>query len=138
MSEILTTTITNKISELPCIAETVRSFLENKQLSPETIDSVQLVLDELLSNVILWGYEDYLEHQIQIMVAVVPTQVQVVIEDDGREFDPTTMPSPDVLLEPERRSEGGLGLHLVRTMVDNVSYKRVDGRNVIEVRIATE
>jgi anti-sigma regulatory factor (Ser/Thr protein kinase) len=135
VSNILTKTITNKISELPNMADAVNSFLVCKEVATETINSVHLILDELLSNVILWGYEDYQEHLISVKVAVDHTQVQVVIEDDGRNFDPTSAPTPDVLLKPEHRSEGGLGIHLVRSMAEKVTHNYVNGRNIMEINL---
>ena len=110
-------------------------YLESEGLSQEVIGIVQLSLDELVANVIRWGCDDGREHQIQVTVSVDATRVCVVIADDGRPFDFSSVPSPDILLAPEHRSEGGLGIHLVRTLADEVIYDRVGGRNVVEVKV---
>lgn len=136
--QTLTLTIANKLSELPHLAEAVTAFLQSGRASRQAIDTVQLALDELVGNVILWGHDDGLEHQVQVKAVVGGRQVRLVIEDDGRPFNPFSIPTPDVLRAPEERCEGGLGLHLVRTMVDEVRYERVGGRNVVEVRVATD
>ncbi|MHB8973134.1 MAG: ATP-binding protein [Pirellulaceae bacterium] len=110
-------------------------FLDRHHVSCEVIDTLHLALDELVANVIRWGHDDGLEHPVRVQVSVDATWVRVVIEDDGRPFDPLSLPSPDVLLAPELRSEGGLGIHLVRTLVDEMRYERVGGRNVVEVKV---
>lgn len=132
---MLTLSLANRISELPRVTEAVESFLGQKRFSADVMTTVQLALDELIANTILWAYEDRREHRITVTVTTSPAQVRLVIEDDGREFDPTSASSPDVCLKPEHRKEGGLGLHLVRSMAEDVTYRRVDGRNVVEVKV---
>ena len=136
MRESLTLSLPNRLSELPRLAEAVIAFLQSEGLSREVIDTMHLALDELVANVIRWGYDDGQEHQVHVKASVDATQVRVVIEDDGRPFDPSSIPPPDILRALEHRSEGGLGIHLVRTMVNEVIYERVGGRNVVEVKVA--
>lgn len=138
MSESLALSLLNRLSELPPLAEAVEAFLQRAGLSRAVIDAVRLAIDELVANVIRWGHDDGQEHRVQVQVSIDAARVQVVIADDGRPFDPSAAPPPDVLAAPERRSEGGLGLHLVRTIVDEIAYQRVDGRNIATVSVARD
>ena len=136
MREILTLSIPNRLCELPRLIEAVNTFLQSKRLSREVVEIVHIALDELVTNVIRWGYDDGQEHEVRVETTVDATEVRVVIEDDGRPFDPTSIPQPNILTAPEHRSEGGLGIHLVRTMVDKFIYKRVGEQNIVEVTVA--
>jgi serine/threonine-protein kinase RsbW len=136
MRASLTLSLPNRLSELPRLAEAVNAFLHRQEVSCEVIDIVHLALDELVANVIRWGHDDGQEHSVRVQASVDATWVRVVIEDDGRPFNPLSIPPPDVLLAPEHRNEGGLGIHLVRTMADEMTYERVGGRNIVEVKVA--
>jgi anti-sigma regulatory factor (Ser/Thr protein kinase) len=137
MDDAMEMSIAGRISELPRVANTVGSFLQCKRIPPEAIATVHLALDELLSNVIVWGYGDEEEQPIQVKVAidVDEGQIWLTIVDEGRPFDPTSQKPPDTTISPELRREGGLGLHLVRNLAMNVAYARIDERNVVEVLI---
>jgi serine/threonine-protein kinase RsbW len=138
MSDSFATSMPNRISELPTLAGAIRSFLEDKSVSAEAIDTVHLALDELISNIIFWGYADDHEHTIQVRTEIVKEQIRLTIEDDARPFDPTSLIPPDTDLAPDLRREGGLGVYLVRNTAEDILYRRVDGRNVVEVRIASD
>lgn len=135
MGRMLTLSIADRIAELPHLAAAVDEFLERARVGREAIDTVQLALDELIANQILWG-QDRGEHPIQVQTAVEPTRVRVTIESEGQPFDPTSLPPPDVLRRPEDRREGGLGVYLVQTLVDELSYAHRDGRNLLEFKVA--
>jgi serine/threonine-protein kinase RsbW len=137
MARTLTLSIANRISELPRLAEAMDDFLHREKVSHETIETVQLALDELVANMIQWGHDDGREHPVRVEATVDRLHVRIVLEDDGREFDPASLPPPDVLRPPEERAEGGLGVYLVHTTVDELSYERRDGRNTVEVKVAT-
>jgi serine/threonine-protein kinase RsbW len=132
----LTLSVPNSLSALPYLADTVNAFLRDQHVSCEAIDIVHLALDELVANVIRWGFDDGQAHVVRVTSSVDATWVRIVIEDDGRPFDPRSIPPPDLLCAPQLRHEGGLGVYLVRTMVDEMTYERVSGRNVVEVRVA--
>ena len=57
--------------------------------------------------------------------------LHTITSDNGKEFDPTTRPEPDLKSGPEERPIGGLGIHLIRTIMDTVSYKRQSGKNLL-------
>jgi anti-sigma regulatory factor (Ser/Thr protein kinase) len=135
MGPTLTRSIPNQIDALPPLAAAVDEFVQQFQIERDTIDAVQLALDELLTNEILWGQHPDLG-TIHVETTVEPTCVRVVIESAGQPFDPRTVPPPDVRLRPEDRREGGLGLYLVQSLVDNFRYDYRAGHNVLEFTVA--
>lgn len=91
--------------------------------------AINLSLDELLTNTISYGYEDDGAHTIEIELSKDGNGVTVVLADDARAFDPTAAADPDIDADLDERALGGLGIHIVRAMMDEISYRRVDGRN---------
>jgi anti-sigma regulatory factor (Ser/Thr protein kinase) len=82
------------------------------------------VFDELLGNIINYAYTDEQEHTIEVRVEFFGDRLTVTIEDDGIPFNPLEKDTPDTELPLEERKIGGLGIHLVRNMMDKVSYQR--------------
>ena len=95
---------------------------------------LDVVLDEVLSNIVRHGLRDGREHEICIALAVEPDTVTLTVEDDGPPFDPLAYPQPDLDAELGERSAGGLGIHLVRRLMDDVRYERIEERNRLVLR----
>lgn len=91
--------------------------------------AINLSLDELLTNTISYGYDDDGAHTIEIELKTDGDGVTVVLGDDARAFDPTAAGDPDIDADLDDRALGGLGIHIVRAMMDAISYRRIDGRN---------
>ena len=87
--------------------------------------------DELLTNIISYAYRDDKEHEIGIKVELSSDRLKVSMVDDGIPFNPLGIEKPDTELPLEEREIGGLGIHLVRNMMDKVSYRRRIDKNVI-------
>jgi len=136
MTPTFTLSIANRIAELPGLEAAVSEFLAGARVSREAIGTVELALDELIANLVYWGHGDQREHEIRVEAAVEPAHVRIRIEDDGCPFDPATLPPPDVLRSPGERDEGGLGVYLVGTLVDEMHYTHRDGRNRLEIKVA--
>ena len=101
-------------------------------------DAVRLALDELLSNVIRYAYDDDARHRIGLKLET-GEPFALTIEDDGKPFDPTADAPPPVLAGPvEDRPIGGLGLHILKQMGLKLAYRREAGRNVLRVDIPPE
>ncbi len=92
---------------------------------------IDLIFDELLNNVISYAFLDQEEHAIELRVGLSGERLVVTIEDEGVPFNPFDMKKPDTSLPLEKRSIGGLGIHLVRNMMDEVSYSRRTDKNVV-------
>jgi anti-sigma regulatory factor (Ser/Thr protein kinase) len=94
---------------------------------------MHLVIDELLTNIISYAYLDDEKHDIEIKVELAANRLKVSMVDDGIPFNPLGKETPDTELSLEERKIGGLGIHLVREMMDRVSYRRRIDKNVITV-----
>jgi anti-sigma regulatory factor (Ser/Thr protein kinase) len=97
------------------------------------VNALNVVLDEAVSNAINHGYDAGVRGEIAVRLRRAPDGVLLEVEDDGRPFDPLQAPPPDLTLSLERRPIGGLGIHLIRNLMDEVSYARVGGRNVLKM-----
>jgi len=93
--------------------------------------SMSVALDELLANTIAHGFAEGEGGEVTVEVVLGPDRLSVTLSDDGRPFDPFDMAVPDTALSVDERPIGGLGIHLVRQMMDEVSYERRGGRNVV-------
>lgn len=121
----------NDFSELPATAEKVAEFLESHEVSPDVIFAADLSIEELVTNIIKYGYDDTDAHEILVRLTVLDRDLQIVIEDDGHEFDPFDRPAPDIHAPIEERAIGGLGIHFVKNLLDSCVYERIDNRNIV-------
>ena len=102
------------------------------RLSSDVIADLHVALDEILTNIIRYGYTDDRMHEINIRLSIESGSLVVTIEDDGRAFDPLTLPEPDVSAPLQQRRAGGLGVHLVRNLMNEVEYDRsADGNRLV-------
>ncbi|WP_442579732.1 ATP-binding protein [Mesorhizobium sp. ASY16-5R] len=125
----LNLTIANDLSEIGRIATVIEDFCAREGVGEEIAHAINLSLDELLTNTISYGYEDGARHSIDIVVKVSGDRATVTVRDDAIAFDPTQAGDPDLDLDLDDRPIGGLGIHIVRAMMDEVRYARVDGHN---------
>ncbi|MGE4505997.1 MAG: ATP-binding protein [Desulfovibrionaceae bacterium] len=98
--------------------------------------SLNLVLDEVLTNIFSYAFDDDAPHSALVRIEVGEGRVQLRVEDGGKPFNPLDAPEPAVHLPPELRDKpvGGLGIHLMRKLMDEVSYERREGANVLTMR----
>jgi anti-sigma regulatory factor (Ser/Thr protein kinase) len=123
----------NDLAALAALAERVEGFGAAQRLPASVVNALNVVLDEAVSNAINHGYDAGVHGEISVRLRRAPDDVLLEIEDDGRPFDPLQAPPPDLSLPLERRPIGGLGVHLIRNLMDEVSYARVGGRNVLKM-----
>jgi serine/threonine-protein kinase RsbW len=96
-----------------------------------------LVLEEIVTNVILYGCEDGLEHEISVRLSWEDPYIKLEVEDDGRPFNPLEAPPPDTGKPLAERQVGGLGIHLVREMMDELEYRRENDKNLLTLKTKT-
>ena len=99
------------------------------ELPQKCRSEINLGLDELFTNIISYGFEDESEHQIKFSLAKAEETLVVEIEDDGIPFNPLDANGPGVARDLDSIDIGGLGIHLVKKMMDDIDYQRVEGRN---------
>ncbi len=131
MSEKLCLKIGSEVAELAHITAAIESLAEREEWPPDLVFKVNLVLEELTLNTMTHGSHKGLG-EIEIRVDSAAEALTIEIMDNGRPFDPLTdAPTPDVDGALGERSVGGLGIHLVREMMDEMRYRREEGRNCL-------
>jgi phosphoserine phosphatase RsbU/P len=129
--------LSNKLSELDRFAQALTEFGRRQGLAAKVMHDLNLALEEILTNIISYGYTDNREHEIRIRLSAQPGEVSVEIEDDGRPFNPLEAPEPDIIKPVDERSIGGLGIHLVRKLMDGLEYRRQGDRNFLTMKKKT-
>lgn len=123
----------NDAEEAPRISRRVEHFLHEKQIDDSTINKILLCVDELVTNIVGHAYNDDDEHAVLLECRVLDDKIELELRDDGQPFDPTNQARPDLKLSLDDRKVGGLGIHLVSTLMDKVDYKREGDFNVLTV-----
>jgi anti-sigma regulatory factor (Ser/Thr protein kinase) len=127
-------TLRNELSELEPLAQELEAFGAANGLPASTVFALNLALEETVTNIISYGYDDEGPHVIEVELTVQGNVVSASVADDGRAFDPLARSTPDITAPIEEREVGGLGVLLVRKLMDEVTYARVDGRNRLTFR----
>lgn len=127
-------TLKNRLPEIRRLSAAVEAYGEVQAIPDKVVFQVNLALDELLTNIISYGYADGAEHEIAVRLSLDQRTLTVEIEDDARPFNPLDRPPPDLEAPLEARPIGGLGVHLVRTFMDSVEYRQDEGRNRLTLR----
>jgi anti-anti-sigma factor len=117
--------------EVAKVNATFGDFAEAHALPAAIRRSMNVVLDELLINTVSYGLAERDGGRVTIDVTLQPDRLTVILTDDGTPFDPFGRPAPDTKLSVEERPIGGLGIHLVRQLVDEISYHRRGDSNVV-------
>ena len=123
--------IKNEISEISKLAIFIEELGEELNLTPDLVFNLNLVLEEAVSNVILYAYPKEEHQTISLIAKKKENQLIFVLTDSGKEFDPTQAPDADITLSAEDRPIGGLGIFLIRQIMNTVEYQRIDGKNVL-------
>ena len=127
-------TVSAELSSLPGVLAYITDALQALGLSPKAVQEMELAVDEAVTNIVLHGYagtEGWV--RLSCELADEGAGVVVVIEDTAPPFDPTAAPSPDLEGDADERPIGGLGVHFIRTMTDEMTYECRDGINVLKL-----
>ena len=121
----------NDIQQIPTLAE----WVDGLNVPAEFNMPINLALEEAVSNVMLYAYPDRTDGKVFVEFLEVPTeqgrQMIFTISDSGIPFDPTQKSEADITLSAEERAIGGLGIHLVRQLMDQIIYERIDDKNIL-------
>ncbi len=124
-------TIVNQVEQLEELAGILETVSEEWDIPMKVSLNLNLVLEELITNIIFYGYDDKNEHLIYIRLYKKDNEIEIQIEDDGKEFNPLLVAEPDIDESIENRKIGGLGIHFVRKIMDSMNYRRSDGKNIL-------
>ncbi|MCF0168576.1 MAG: ATP-binding protein, partial [Bacteroidales bacterium] len=122
-------TFKNELDEIPRIAAFIEGLGEELGLSAPIMGSIQLAIEEAAVNVIEYAYPDKAEGLNSLSVSFKDGMMIFVLTDCGTPFDPTAASEPDITLPAEQRPVGGLGIMLVKKIMNTVTYLRIDGQN---------
>ena len=122
------------VKEIERLNKLVRQFGELHDIPSRSLYAVNLALDEVVTNCILHGFEDAGGQTLEVHVETSGDALVAQLFDEGREFDPLTVPIPDLTAALGDRQLGGLGIHLVRSLMDRVEYRRDGRKNVLTLR----
>lgn len=121
--------IRNSAAELERANQEIARYLESEGLAHHLIQAVSLGLEEVVTNILKYGYDDQREHQIEITLQVTDSRLRLIIVDDGHEFNPLDQAQPDLAKSLDEREPGGLGIFFLGTLFDNIQYRRENERN---------
>ncbi|MCT2401533.1 ATP-binding protein [Novosphingobium mangrovi (ex Huang et al. 2023)] len=123
-------TLSDGRAGFPAFLEAIESYLEGAGLPIDVVTKVMIVFDELGSNILDHGSADGIP-SITTRLNVRKDALEVELSDTGIPFDPLSLPAPDTSLSVEDRPVGGLGIHIVRELMDRVEYNREGALNTI-------
>ena len=130
MGADLSLRVATNLEALRRAQDEIEAFCNAQKWPPDVVFQIGLVVEELGINVVKYAYEDGGGHEFSISVRSADRSLTLEIVDGGRAFDPLEdAPPPDLEASLEDRPIGGLGVYLVRTIMDELSYRREDGRN---------
>lgn len=126
-------TLPNDINTIPQLNEFIDAVCEELEIDMALAMSLNLAMEEAVVNVMDYAYPEGTEGEVDIEAIADETQLHFTISDSGKPFDPTAKEEVDTTLSAEERPIGGLGIHLIRQLMDNISYERKDGKNILRL-----
>lgn len=123
--------IGNQLDQIAVLAEALERLSDEWNIPMGVTLNLNLVLEELVSNIIFYGYDDTNQHIINILLSFDNDTMKMRIEDDGKEFNPLLYAEADINLSIEDRKIGGLGIFFVRKMMDEIHYERRSNKNIL-------
>ncbi|MGK2855678.1 MAG: ATP-binding protein [Thermoanaerobaculia bacterium] len=131
----LSLVVEKELSGFSSLIPELDRFIADNQLEPRIGYTLRLVVEEIVLNLIHYSKPGQRTNEIRLYLSARADAVALAIEDDGRPFDPRSAPAAPLPANLAEAAPGGIGLHLVRTMVDELRYDSTELRNRLEVRI---
>ncbi len=127
----------NRLKEIEPLAKALEGFAAVHNLPAQSVFQINLSLDELLTNTISYGFPDGGDHEIVVEAVLQEDGLVITTRDDGLPFNPLERTEPDISQDIEERPIGGLGIHLVRSTMDEIEYRWETGENVLTMKKLT-
>ena len=112
----------------------VEEFGARHDIPAAVVDDLNLCLDEVVCNIISYGYPDNAKGEIAVLLSYLPGEITAEIRDDGAPFDPLQAPPPDLSGTVQTRKVGGIGIYFVKNLMDDVVYRRAGNENRLVLR----
>jgi anti-sigma regulatory factor (Ser/Thr protein kinase) len=138
VTKMLAFSLKSDKSELDALRRQVEKFGNSLRLSKKCIMEINLVLDELFTNIISYGFRDHREHLVEIQIMRENGTLTLCVEDDGIPFNPLTTKEIEHSCDIESCKIGGLGLLFVKKLMEQVCYERCEGKNKLTLKKAIE
>lgn len=126
--------ITNNLDEIGTLAEFIEELGAELSLSMDTTMYINLALEEAVSNIIMYAYPQEETHEIILKTTATESQLIFLLTDNGLSFDPTSAPEVNLNIPADERQIGGLGIFLIRRIMNEVTYRRLDGENHLTMK----
>ncbi|MCR5851232.1 MAG: ATP-binding protein [Bacteroidaceae bacterium] len=126
-----TLVLKNNIQEVSRLSSFQKAFFEKMEIEKSLARQIRLAVEEAVVNVIEYAYPAGVEGNVEVRMQTDGRRLRVVIVDSGVPFDPTQKEGIDTSLTAEERQVGGLGIHLLREIMDSVNYEYINGRNTL-------
>ena len=124
----------NQISELERVNQFVEEIGDELGLDIELQMNLNLVMEEMVSNVIFYAYPQGTEAEIELVAESDGKEVTFVLSDSGKEFDPTMKEGVNTDINPAEREIGGMGIFIVKNIMNKVTYQRLEGKNLLTMK----
>lgn len=123
--------LANEISEVSRLNDFIEEIGREFAIAPDVLFNLNLVLEEAVVNVINYAYPKEEHEFIYLSASMHEGSIVLVLTDTGKAFDPTAVPEADITLSADERQIGGLGIFLIRQIMNEVKYERIDGKNIL-------
>lgn len=120
-----------KIEDIPAVTEFIEAELEKMNCSMKVITQINIVTDEIYSNIAKFAYDELGPVTVTVEQSDDPHSVILTFTDEGKPYNPLTKEDPDVTLSAEEREIGGLGIYMVKKIMDDVKYEYVNEKNIL-------
>ena len=127
-------TLPNDIEEITQLNDSVIEYCEGQGIDMDVAMNLTLAIEETVVNVMSYAYPEGTVGHVDIDMDVDAENITFVISDKGKPFDPTQKEAPDITLPAEDRPIGGLGIHLVRQIMDSVTYEYAGDKNILTLK----
>ena len=124
----------NQIGELEKVNKFIEEIGDGLGLGMELRMNLNLVMEEMVSNVIFYAYPKGVEAEIELVAECDGKELSFVLSDSGKEFDPTLKEDLNLDINPSEREIGGMGIYIVKNIMNKVSYKRLEGKNLLTMK----
>jgi anti-sigma regulatory factor (Ser/Thr protein kinase) len=124
----------NDLSELENLCQHLNTFGQHSGLSEGSITDINICLDELFTNIVSYGFDDDHAHIIRFTMHLNNNVLTLTIEDEGKPFNPLQKKDPEIPDDLIDVRIGGLGIHIVKKLMDDIHYERKNGKNKLTLR----
>jgi len=130
-TEIKVVSLTNRLNDLGKIAGALEDIADLWSLPVDLTMTLNLVIEEAFTNVVNYAFQDESFHDIELVIQKIDNRLVISLKDDGVAYDPTLNSDPDISTSARDRKIGGLGIFLIKKMMDKVSYERSGETNIL-------